>query len=105
MDEATLLRKVREEAKRQGWLCYHTHRSDRSEKGFPDLVMVRRNLLFQTRRVIFVELKSKTGKLTDEQWEWFEALASSSAGVYVWRPEHWYDDTIRQVLDLTGDRT
>lgn len=51
--EAAFLQKVEQEARHNGWLVYHTHRSDRSAAGFPDLVMVR------PPRLIFAELKAQ----------------------------------------------
>ena len=69
-------------AKANGWLCYHTHYSRKSEKGFPDLVLVR-------DRVIFAELKSAEGRLSEEQGEWVAALGRAGARVAVWRPCHW----------------
>lgn len=48
--------------------------------GFPDLVLVR------GRRLIFVELKSETGKLRSEQEDWLAALDKSDAEVHIWRP-------------------
>lgn len=67
-----------------GWKCYHTHDSRRSQKGFPDLVLVRSPL------VLFVELKSEDGKLRPEQEAWLEAL-SRCEGVEarLWRPGMW----------------
>ncbi len=74
-----------------GWLCYHTHDSRRSHKGFPDLVMVR------APEIIFAELKVKSaevkaGQLTAEQNIWIRALAECgdlNFKVYVWRPDDW----------------
>ena len=40
-----------------GWRIYHVHFSQRSEPGFPDLVLVR-------ERVVYAELKSETGEVT-----------------------------------------
>ena len=51
-----------------GWLVYHTHDSRRSQKGFPDLVLVR------PPQVIFAELKGPGGRVTPEQQVWIEAL-------------------------------
>lgn len=48
--------------------------------GFPDCVFVR-------ERVIYAELKSKTGQLTAEQYEWLEGLAGAGQEVYLWRPD------------------
>ena len=72
-----------------GFLVYHTHDSRRSQKGFPDLVMVR-------ERVIYAELKRETGKVTPEQQVWIETLTRAREEVYVWRPSDW--DSIVEVL-------
>ena len=71
---------VRNLAVRFGWLCYHTHRSDRSEPGFPDLVLVR------APRLIFAELKSAKGRMSVPQLIWHGALSGTAAEAYVWRP-------------------
>jgi hypothetical protein len=66
------------------WLCYHTHNSRRSEPGFTDLVMVR------PPSVLFVELKTTTGRLTPAQREWIEALGCCPGiEAHVWRPSQW----------------
>lgn len=72
-----------------GWLAYHTHDSRRSQKGFPDLVLVR-------DRVLFVELKTdaKASKLTRDQQRWLGALDRAGAEVHVWRPSN-YDAVVR----------
>jgi hypothetical protein len=61
-------------------------------KGFPDLVLVRGG------RLIFAELKSATGKLSDEQEIWVSELRLSEAETYVWEPSRWLDGTIERVL-------
>ena len=50
------------------WLFYHTRRSDKSVKGFPDYVCVR------GEDAVFIEIKGEGGKLTKEQDEWMRAL-------------------------------
>lgn len=65
-----------------GWLAYHTHDSRRSQKGFPDLVLVNT----RQRRILFRELKSAKGKTTAEQKIWLAALASVGLDAGVWRP-------------------
>jgi hypothetical protein len=81
--ERAFLALVRRLARDQGYLVYHTHRSDKSEPGFPDLVCVKPG------RLIFAELKSQRGKLTTEQQTWLSLLARSIPGVEVhtWRPD------------------
>jgi hypothetical protein len=66
------------------WKHYHTWRSIKSVKGFPDLVLVRDN------RIIFAELKGadkKKQKLSLEQALWIQALQKAVKEVYVWRPQ------------------
>lgn len=76
-------------ARGQGWLVFHTApfqvrpgvwRS--SGKGFPDLCLVHS----AGRGVIFAELKTPTGRLSDEQLDWGTALVKSGAEYYVWTP-------------------
>lgn len=65
-----------------GWKVYHTHDSRRSNKGFPDLVLVR-------ERTIYRELKTETGKLTPEQRDWLLALRQAGDDADMWRPRDW----------------
>ena len=67
-------------ARHTGWLCYHTFDSRRSQPGFPDLVMVRDG------EIVFAELKSEKGKLTDAQRRWLTDLDMAGAETHVWRP-------------------
>src|SRR5258706_10722087 len=67
-------------ARTLGWdHIYHTHDSRSSEPGFPDLVLVR-------ERVVYLELKTDTGKLSAAQEGWIAALVRARAEVYVCRP-------------------
>lgn len=81
--EAQFLASVIKLARLCGWAVYHTHNSQHSEAGFPDLVMVKRP------RVLFVELKSDRGKVTDAQGAWLDELRACDQEAYVWRPKHW----------------
>jgi VRR-NUC domain len=82
-------RAVVEYAEFNSWLVYHTYDSRRSKPGFPDLVLVRDD------RLLFVELKSERGRLSDAQLDWMgrlervEAIPSSCVTVFVWRPSDW----------------
>jgi hypothetical protein len=91
-----------------GWLGYHTHNSRRSTAGFPDWVLVRQP------RIVFAELKTDTGKVSDDQQAWLDELAhveTQARGllrqlgltaarpvveVHVWRPRDW--PTLCEVL-------
>lgn len=98
--EAELLAFVRDAAAWGGWMVYHTHRSDRSEAGFPDIVAVHRTL----RRLVFAELKTAKGKVTVAQDLWLEVLGAVTdryswgrkvPEVYLWRP-----CDAREILDV-----
>jgi VRR-NUC domain len=72
-------------ARLYGWRCYHTLRSQGSEAGFPDLVLVR------PPQLVFAELKTDKGRLSPAQKEWLADLEQVSAGAIdvaadVWRP-------------------
>ena len=80
---------VVEYATGMGWLFYHTYDSRRSTKGFPDLAMVREP------RLVFAELKSHKGILSDDQALWLEKLGGVPAvETYLWRPTDW-DDIVK----------
>lgn len=92
MSEADLLNSIREMARYTGWLTYHTHRSDRSDPGFPDLVLVR------GRRVIYAELKTEKGRLSEPQTQWRDALTAAGQEWHLWRPHHLLDGSIAETL-------
>ena len=74
-----------------GWKCHHVRPGITSNGrymthvqghvGFPDLVMAH-----PTRGVIFAELKSDTGRISDAQKDWIIVLSEADAEVHVWRP-------------------
>lgn len=91
--EAELQESVIQVAREFGWLVYHTSRSDKSEPGFTDLVLVR------PPRVIFAECKGEKGQLTKPkmnskrtrelpgQTTWRDALCACSGVEWrLWRP-------------------
>jgi hypothetical protein len=63
-------------------------------KGFPDLVAVRPKGN-RSPRVLFVELKTDSGKVSKEQDDWIGDLLGAEAEAYVWRPRDWYS-----IIDL-----
>jgi hypothetical protein len=73
-----------------GWTKrYHTRFSWKSERGFPDLVLVR------PPRLIIAELKRDDRDTTAEQEDWLSTLRLvPGIEVYVWRPRD-YDEVIR----------
>ena len=84
VSEKDFLAGVTELATLAGWLVYHTYDSRKNQAGFPDLVLVK------NQRLIFAELKTKTGRIRSAQQDWLTALGEiSCADVYLWRPNDW----------------
>ena len=98
MTEAELSRLVVGAAVQLGWKVYGIGRSDKSRLlhpsaiGYPDLTMHRPGM------VIYAELKTHRGKVEPEQQEWLDLLAGTFTQVYVWRPQHWLDGSIIEIL-------
>jgi len=65
---------------------------DVNAKGFPDVVAVKRS------RLVFVELKSDTGRLTLDQKGWLSDVQAAGCEVFVWRPSHLESGAIHKVL-------
>lgn len=82
MREADLQTRILGHARALGWLAYHTHDSRRSQPGFPDLVLVSE----RRGRVMFRELKTERGRLSDDQRTWLRALTAAGMDAAVWRP-------------------
>ena len=82
--EAQWQRTVVEAAELFGWWVFHDHDSRRNQAGFPDLVLIR------PPRVVFLELKRETGKLTRAQSEVLGMLEDCpGVEVEVARPSNW----------------
>jgi hypothetical protein len=89
-------------AKHHGWLVFHPlpaqngrgqwRTATQGDTGFPDLV-----LAHHRAGVIFAELKSAIGKLSDRQIRWIGELKAAGAEVYVWRPGDL--EQIKQILN------
>ena len=98
ISEAALQALIVEAAAWTGWLVFHPYDSRKSAgPGFPDLTMVHRD----TGRVIFAELKSAKGRLTEQQREWLSYLGKRHE-VRVWYPADWSSGRI--LSELRGDR-
>ena len=93
--EAAFTAAVIEAAHALGWIVHHCRPGRtakgwttpiQGDKGFPDLVMVRKH------RLIFAELKGidvreRRGKLSFSQSKWILALARTKAEFYEWWPD------------------
>lgn len=70
-------------AKLLGYRVYFTWTSIHSPRGMLDLILCHAN----SRRLIFAELKSETGKVSSYQQDWIDDLSCiPGVEVYVWRP-------------------
>lgn len=81
-------------ARKLGWMVHHSRtarilRKDgtafyatplQGDPGFPDLVLVK------GKRILWRELKTEQGTLTDEQHEWQVRLLWAGADYAIWRP-------------------
>lgn len=94
--ESQFLQQVRDLAKLTGWECYHTHNSQRSEPGWPDLVLASA----AQRRLLFIELKTAVGRVSPHQRKWLNLLTSCGCEAAVWRPA----DLPQIALILRGQR-
>ena len=85
-NEKAFTRSVTQAAQRFGWKVHHVpfyEQRARPLPGFPDLC------LCNGKRLIFAELKTDKGKLTDAQQRWITALRGAGQEVYVWRFRDW----------------
>jgi hypothetical protein len=91
VSEAAFQQVVIDVARWHGWKVFHPlpaqnargrwRTAQAGDTGFPDLV-----LAHPKHGVIFAELKSAIGKLSDRQQAWIDTLRQAGAEVYVWRP-------------------
>lgn len=80
MTEDELLTAITGAATYLGWRWVHYRRSDLAQmqghSGFPDVVLAKEG------RVIFLELKSRTGKLRPDQYAWANAIGEQWHGAW-----------------------
>ncbi len=89
--EAQFQRQVLDLARIFGWTAYHPMLSKWSERGWPDLALVR------PPRIVLAELKRENGKTTVHQDRWLELLrACPGVETFLWRPSDF--DAIATVL-------
>jgi hypothetical protein len=93
LTESQLQALVLELAVQAGFLAFHDHDSRRNARGLPDLILLHR----RTGRLVFVELKSATGRVRPEQQVWLEALRIRHEA-YLWRPVDWFSGEIPRIL-------
>ncbi len=78
-------------AKICGWKHYFTWTSIHSPRGMPDLILCR------PPRLVFAELKTMKGQLSEYQAEWMDLLSDTPhCEVYLWKPDSW--EVIQAVL-------
>jgi len=80
--ESDLREWVRDLCKLFGWKMYFSWTSIHSPRGFPDLVLANP----EQERVIYAELKSEKGTVTEYQREWLDTLEACRQEVYLWKP-------------------
>ena len=89
-------------AKHHGWMVFHPlpaqngrgqwRTATQGDTGFPDLVLVH-----PKAGIIFAELKSAIGKLSDRQQRWINTIIEAGGEAYVWRPSDL--EQIKAILD------
>jgi hypothetical protein len=79
--ERDFQRQVLEVARLYRWHAYHPALSKWSERGRPDVALVR------PPRLVFAELKSEFGRVTEHQERWLAPLrACPGVEVFLWGP-------------------
>jgi VRR-NUC domain-containing protein len=80
ISEEEFLQHIINLAKVSHWFAYHTRDSRKSARGWPDLVLLR------PPRAIFVETKSATGVVSNQQKYVLGLLQACGFDVRIWRP-------------------
>lgn len=89
--EAAFQSQVVQLAHTYGWLVQHTRPAKQGDRwltpiqgdaGFPDLVLVHHK-----RGIIFAELKSPSGPVSDAQYQWGRTIKEAGGEWKLWRPK------------------
>lgn len=80
--EASIQKRIVAAAKMLGWTVYHPAYSIGSDPGYPDLTCVH-----PTRGVLWLELKSAKGRVSERQEHWIGELAAAGQRAYVIFPQ------------------
>jgi len=99
--EKQLEQQVKELAKLFGWKCYHPFLSKWSVKGFPDITLVRENE-DGTASLLFLELKSGKGKVSEEQREWLDILGKVPGVIAKCVYPHDFDEIVELLIGERG---
>lgn len=83
LSEKDLQQQVLDLATLYGWRHFHVRDSRGSDPGWPDLVLLR------PPKLLIVELKRETGRLSVAQSDWLRLLDMCGVDVRVWRPSSW----------------
>ena len=94
MTEAEFQAMIIEACRLHGVEVFHPAISLRSEPGYPDLTLV------GATGVMFRELKTEKGRLSEHQRYWIAILSQAGADVGVWRPSQWPGEILEQIKML-----
>ena len=76
MTESEIRRQVKDYLAAKGWFCFHVLQGLGAYKGITDLIAAKNS------RIVFIELKTKTGKQSDYQKQ-FQADLEAAGGEYI----------------------
>lgn len=76
--EAVWQRRIIDLARRYGWTSYHTLYSPGSDKGYPDLTLVRPGF-----DPLWIEVKGPKGKISNEQIAWLATINDTRSGLAI----------------------
>ena len=82
--EAPFQRLITDLAEWCGWVWWHDEDSRKNDAGLPDLLLIR-------RRLIWREIKTERGKLRPEQLAFGQRLLRAGQDWDCWRPSGWDD--------------